>query len=233
MAEYSKSPFQRSPVRRVRELFSHDPFSALSHLVGMGCSCIGLLVLIDLAESHQTALLASAVYGASSILLYLASTITHTIQAPPRIVAKVEQYDHAAIYLFIAGTYTPVCLLLIPGPVGWSLLIAEWLLTVAGIVIALLGREIPNVMRVSIYLLMGWLFLLGLGPIGSAVSTTVLCWLFAGGLFYSIGTVFFITNRPVLWRGTIDGHDIWHLCVLGGSGCHFIFISHAVMMITA
>lgn len=209
-----------SPMKK----YIKEPFSALSHLVGVGLSVAALIVLLEKSGHNERATIASAIYGVSLILLYIASALTHGVHCSDRLASYFERCDHAAIFSLIAGTYTPVCLLTIKGPVGLFLLGAEWILAIAGIYTAFVKIRGSRTLQVLTYLCMGWLFLFALGPLVSTVPVSLLAWLFAGVLFYSLGSIFFLTNRPILWKGRFESHDLWHLFVLGGSVCHFIFI---------
>lgn len=201
-----------------------DPFPALSHLFGAFLSIAALVTLIQKSGTNERAVIASAIYGASLILLYTASALAHGIHCSPEMSERLDRFDYAAIFVLIAGTYTPVCLLIIRGTFGWGMLSAEWILAFFGIYNVFFRPSWPIGVQVLIYLCMGWLVLFALGPIIAAVPNSFLAWMIAGGLFYSVGAIFFVTNRPVLWEGRFDAHDLWHLFVLGGSACHFIFI---------
>jgi hemolysin III len=205
--------------------YIREPFPALSHLFGAGISVLALISLIQNSGDNARAIFSSFVYGMSLILLYTASALTHGIHCSSKMMARFERWDHAGIFFLIAGTYTPVCLLIIPGSLGWMLLFCEWVLAFAGVYTVFFRPNISRTIRVIIYLAMGWLLLFALNPIIEAVSNTLLSWLIAGGLFYSIGSIFFLTNKPNLWPGKFTAHDLWHLFVLFGSISHFIFIT--------
>jgi hemolysin III len=204
--------------------YIREPFPALSHLLGAGLSMVGLFFLIEKSADSLRAVVASAIFGVSLIVLYLASALTHGLHCSEETLTRIEKYDYAAIFLLIAGTYTPVCLLIIRGPLGWGLLISEWTLAAFGVSSIFFRRHIPKHLRVAIYLIMGWLFLIAINPIISTVPQNDLAWLIGGGLAYSIGSIVFLTNKPNFWRGYFEAHDLWHLFVLAGSTCHFIFI---------
>lgn len=202
-----------------------DPFPAISHLVGVLLSIAGLFTLIKSAGQSQTALIGCGIFGSSLVLLYLASTLTHAIHCSAKVEAILEKCDYAAIFLLIAGTYTPICILIIKGSLGWCLLIIEWFLALTGIINIFFGTQRSKQGHVLIYLIMGWLFLLGIPSLLVSLTNPLLGWLIGGGLFYSVGSIFFIKNWPTLFKGYFTAHDLWHLCVLGGSVCHFMLIS--------
>lgn len=189
---------------------------------------VGLVTLLQSAGNSERAFVVSAVYGVTLILLFLASSLVHGVHCSPKTASRLEQFDRAAIFLLIAGTYTPVCLLMIKGTLGWGMLAAEWILAVIGVWSVLGGPQRTNTAQVIIYLCMGWLFMVALGPMAENIPASLFPWLIGGALFYSVGSVIFLLNWPPLWKGVLSGHDIWHLLVLGGSACHFVLIEHFV-----
>lgn len=199
-----------------------DPFSGLSHLVGAGLSCVGLVALLMLARGQPWHTVGYAVYGASLMLLYLASAVYHLVPASPRRVAQLLAVDQAAIYVLIAGTYTPLCLVPLRGPWGWSLFGVVWGIAVTGLILRFAWRSAPSWLCFALYLLMGWLCVVAVGPLVRALPAPALAWLVAGGLVYTAGAVVFAMERPRLWPGVFGAHDLWHVCVLAGSACHFV-----------
>jgi hemolysin III len=202
-----------------------EPFPALSHWVGAVLSVAGLVLLLIRAAPRPWHIAAFAVYGTSLVLLYTASAMAHTAYCSPRIAGRLDRLDYAAIFLLIAGTYTPICLLTLHGPWGYGILAAEWLLAVVGIVGVLVWQRCPTSFRVTLYLAMGWLAAIAIVPLFTALPTAALVWLLAGGMAYSVGAIIFVTDRPRLWPGRFVAHDLWHVLVLVGSGCHFVVIA--------
>jgi len=201
-----------------------EPFSGLSHLAGLGLSVAALAVLAVLAAGNAWSVTGVAVYGASLILLYLASTLYHSLRVPPHWERRLQQFDHVGIYLLIAGTYAPVCLTALRGGWGWSLLGVEYALAATGIGITLLWKDAPHWVRMALYILMGWLAVIAVAPLAGSLSADAFAWLVAGGAVYSAGAVIFALDRPHLVPGRFSAHDLWHLFVLGGSICHFIVV---------
>ena len=189
--------------------------SALTHGLGATAALAGGAVLITLAALYGNGwqLGAAIVFGAALLLLYVASTLYHAIQHP---VAKgrLKVFDHCAIYLLIAGTYTPFTLVGLRGPVGWWLFGAIWTLAFAGVVFKLFYTGRFKLLSTLLYVAMGWLVLLAIKPMLAALDRWTLGWLLAGGLFYTLGTYFY--HRESIRYS----HAIWHLFVLGGSICH-------------
>jgi hemolysin III len=190
--------------------------NSLTHGVGFVLALVGLVVLLVSAAGRGDAwvIVTSAIYGTTLILLYLASTLYHAL-ARTRARDVFRRLDHAAIYLLIAGTYTPFVLVTMRGPWGWTLFGVSWGLAVLGITAkAAFGPRWP-ILSTTIYILMGWLVLVALGPVVRHVPGGALAWLVAGGLSYTVGVVFFA------WERLRFGHAVWHLFVLGGSSCHY------------
>jgi hemolysin III len=198
-----------------------DPFSSVSHGIGAILAVAGTVALIAVAYDKALALAGSLVYAAGLIFVYMASTLYHARNSDspwPR------RLDHMAIYIMIAGTYTPVCLLSLPRNVGIPMLIAEWVLAAFGLVLNIFYGGGHNVLRVVLYLSMGWMAVLAMSPLRAHLATSQLSWLVAGGLFYTLGTVIYATERPRLWPGKFDAHDLWHLFVLTASGFHYALV---------
>lgn len=193
--------------------------SALTHGVGAAAALAGGAVLITLAAIRGDAwqLGAAIVFGVTLLLLYLASTLYHAIRHP---VAKgrLKVFDHCAIYLLIAGTYTPFTLVGLRGRWGWGLFIAIWTLALAGVVFKLFYTGRFKRLSTAIYVAMGWLVLVAIKPVLAALDAWTFGWLVAGGLFYTLGTVFY--HRESLPYA----HAIWHLFCIAGSVCHYLAV---------
>lgn len=191
--------------------------NAVTHGTGLVGSLAALPVLVLGAAGQRDPwqLVGGAVFGVTLVLLYLASTLYHAIPTP-RAKATLRVLDHSAIYLLIAGTYTPFTLGALRGPWGWSLLGVIWALALAGVVAKFtLGFRFPRLSTV-LYVGMGWLVVVAIHPLVSNVSPAGLGWLVAGGACYTGGVAFFATDARVRY-----GHAVWHLFVLAGSACHF------------
>ena len=187
-------------------------FGALASLIGLG----GLLAVG--AQAGARALAAAAVYGSSLVLLYLASSLYHGAKAVATRPA-LKLLDHVAIYILIAGTYTPVCLLPLWGPWGWGLLSTIWALAALGIVLKLWLKWRGKAAWVLMYLGMGWLAVLAMRELHLLLPPTGFWLLVAGGLFYTVGVLFFALGRTIPFM-----HTVWHLFVLAGSACHYFSI---------
>jgi len=198
--------------------------NALTHGVGLLLTLVAVPVLIVLAARHGTAwhIVGVSIYGASLIALYTASTIYHSVQHPP---AKriLRILDHSAIYLLIAGTYTPFALVNLRGAWGWTLLGLVWTIALFGVAWKLVHVERFVIVSTIIYLAMGWLVVIAVRPLVRTVPFGGIMWLLAGGLAYSLGIIFFGSTRLRF------NHAMWHLFVLAGSVCHYVAVIRYVL----
>ncbi len=198
--------------------------SALTHGVGAAAALAGGAVLIALAARDGTGwqLSAAIVFGICLLLLYVASTLYHAV-AHPVAKTRLKVFDHCAIYLLIAGTYTPFTLIGLRGTLGWSLFAAVWTLALAGVVFKLFYTGRFKLLSTLIYVAMGWLIMLAIKPVMAALDGWTLGWLIGGGLFYTLGTYFY--HRESIRYS----HAIWHLFCVAGSVCHYIAVMAQVL----
>jgi hemolysin III len=133
------------------------------------------------------------------------------------------------IYLLIADSYTPLCLIVLRGAWGWSIFGIEWGLAIVGLSLTMAWKTVPDGLRLAIYLAMGWLIVIAMSPLRALITPTEWHWLVAGGVTYTLGAIVFATDRPHLVPGKFHAHDLWHLFVLGGSLCHFILMLQFVV----
>ena len=206
-----------------------DPFPALSHWAGMLLSIAGLILLIVISRGRAWPVIGCAIYGASLVLLFLASALAHTVRCSPRLDDLLTRFDCMAIFLLIAGTYTPLCLVTFRGTWGWGMLTAEWSMAAFGIFVVACKAIDSKWPRTILYLFMAWVVaLVAIVPICRVLPQPALGWLLAGGIIYSIGAVVFALDRPHLWPNRFMAHDLWHLLVIFGGACHFIVIARFV-----
>jgi hemolysin III len=198
--------------------------NSLTHGLGLILSVGGLCVLVTVAGLRGDAwtVTGCAVFGASLVLLYGASTCYHALPAP-RWKPWLRVFDHAAIFLLIAGSYTPFLLVSLRGPWGWSLFGVVWTIAVAGIVLKVFYTGRCRLLSTILYLFMGWIVLIAIKPLVEALPRSSLILLFAGGAAYSAGTLFY------MWKRLPYHHAVWHLFVLGGSVCHFFAVFSGVV----
>ncbi len=214
------------PMTRVSmpRLSSEELANSLTHGVGLTLSIAGFLVLVVLAAMRGSAwrIVGCAVYGVTLICLYTASTLYHSFHSR-RLKRILKVCDHSAIYLLIAGTYTPFLLVNLRGSWGWSLFAVIWSLAMAGILFKVWFVEHLSVLSTAVYLLMGWLALLAIKPMLLAVPLSGILWLLAGGVLYTVGVVFFACKKVPY------NHAIWHGFVLAGSACHYFAVLCSVI----
>ena len=206
-------------ARRWPQPLREEMASALTHGFGAVAALAGGIVLITLAALHGDGwrLAAAIVFSAAMLVLYVASTLYHAVQHP-RTKSALKVLDHCAIYLLIAGTYTPFTLIGLRGDVGRALFIAIWALAALGIAFKLFFTGRFKLVSTFVYIAMGWLVLLAIVPVWRALDGWTFGWLLAGGVAYTLGTVFY--HRPAMrWS-----HAIWHLFVVAGSICHYVAV---------
>lgn len=198
--------------------------NSVTHGLGAILSIAGLVVLVVLASVRGTAwhVVGVSVFGGSLIILYSASALYHGLTSP-RIKRWFRIMDHSAIFLLIAGTYTPFTLVNLRGPWGWALFGTVWGLAVVGVILQTGVIKRGATASVLLYLAMGWIIVLAVKPLTASVESGGLALLVAGGLFYTVGVIFFA------WRSLRFGHAVWHGFVLAGSICHFIAVLRYVI----
>lgn len=211
-----------------------DPFSGLSHLTGAVLSIIGLIVLVYNAVGHGkiSHVVSFSIFGASLILLYTASTLYHLLPLSQKGIRLLRRIDHMMIFVLIAGTYTPICLIPLRGGWGYSLLVAIWTLAIAGILIKIFWMEAPRWFSTLLYVFMGWLVVIAFWPLIQAISLKGIVWMVLGGLFYTVGAIFYGTKwTPNIIPGWFGFHEVFHLFVMAGSLSHFWLMARYVMYI--
>jgi hemolysin III len=199
-----------------------EPINGLTHLVGGLLACVGLILLLAKAVSAGRAdRFVALVFGFSLIALYTASALYHLLPLSPIGVARLGRVDHMMIFVLIAGTYTPICLLALEG--GWreGLLGLAWGLALCGVLLKLLWMGAPRWLSVALYLGMGWVAVITAPAIFQAVPTRGMVWILTGGLVYSGGALIYGMKRPNPIPGVFGFHELWHLLVIAGSACHF------------
>lgn len=205
-------------------MYHGERFNAWSHLIGAVLAVVGAFWLLLLAgfTGDRWKIISVAIYGVSLIVLYSASTIYHSVQGRAKVI--MQKIDHLSIYLLIAGSYTPFCLVTLRGPWGWSLLATVWGLAIIGMLQEIKPRSEARILSLVIYAVMGWIVLVAVKPLIAALGTEGFSWLAAGGVFYTVGIIFYANDsRFRHW------HGIWHLFVMAGSLLHFITIWRFVL----
>lgn len=200
-------------------MYYGERFNAWTHLVGAVLACIGAVWLIVVAglQGDPWKIVSFSIYGFTLLLLYSISTLYHSTRGrAKRIMRKL---DHLSIYLLIAGSYTPFCLVSLRGPWGWSLFGVVWGLALVGMLQEIKPRSEARILSIIIYALMGWIVLVAVKPLLHSLGSAGFAWLAAGGVFYTVGIIFFaFDSRFRHW------HGIWHLFVIAGSLMHFVAV---------
>ena len=200
-------------------MYYGEKFNSISHLIGAILAAAGAVLLIVLAArtGDPWKIVSFSIYGAMLLMLYLSSVLYHSVRGRAKDVLR--KFDYCAIYLLIAGSYTPFTLVTLRGSWGWSLFGAVWSLALLGIAQELWLAKGARIVSLVIYFLMGWLAVIAIVPLIAALTWRGFIWLAAGGLFYTLGIVFYATDHKVR-----HGHGVWHLFVLGGSVCHYFAV---------
>ncbi len=198
-------------------------FNSITHGVGVLLSIAALVILVVLAvgKGNTWHVVSFSIFGSTMVLLYLASTLYHSF-TKERIKNLFARFDHAAIFLLIAGTYTPFLLTILRGTLGWTLFGIIWGVAIAGVVIRSIYLTRFRKLMVALYVGMGWMFVVAVGPLIKNLPQISIIFLFLGGIFYSVGVVFY------MWRNLKYGHGIWHLFVLAGSIMHFFAVLYSL-----
>lgn len=209
------------------KLSLREPVNGLTHLVGAVLSAVGLAVLLVVAVENGSVrqIVAFSIFGASLVAMYCASAFYHSLKLSERGVAHLRRIDHMMIYILIAGTYTPICLLMLRGRLGMGLLIAVWSLAALGVLQTVAWMHAPQWLSTALYIGMGWIAVFVVRPLLSAAPPGFFLFLLAGGIIYTLGAIAHATEWPRATTGAtprlFGSHEIWHLCVMGGSFAHY------------
>lgn len=201
-----------------------EPFNCLSHLCGAIAAFFGSIVLIIVGWTGTARIISLVVYGLSLVGLFSTSAIYHMVQVEPRFLQTLRKFDHSAIYLLIAGTYTPICVNVFSGFFRWGLLTIIWIIALGGILVKIFYINAPRWLNASVYVIMGWLCLSAVGQLSTAFSPAALTWLIAGGVIYTLGAVVYALKLFDFVPGRFGFHEIWHLFVLFGAVAHYIAV---------
>ncbi len=200
-----------------------EPVNALTHLLGAILSVIGLVALIAAASAHGSAreVVAVSIFGASLVMMYGVSALYHASTLSERGLNHFQRIDHVMIYVLIAGSYTPICLIVLGGRLGMALLITVWALAALGFYQKIVWMHAPRWLSTALYLGMGWIAVIIARPLISAGSPGFFFWLLAGGIAYSVGAIVYAKKWPRGGAKVFGSHEIWHLFVMAGSFAHF------------
>jgi hemolysin III len=205
-------------------LHFREPVSSWIHFVSAIISALGLAVLLILGWGNPLKEIALAVYGLSLVLMFSASTIYHSANTTPQALLRLRKFDHSAIYLLIAGSYTPICLFFFTGFWRLPFLAIIWLFGLIGVIVKLFVINAPRWVTAGIYLVMGWLSIFAISEMVRTMPVGALIWLLAGGLCFTIGAVIYISKKLDFVPNVFGFHEVWHIFVTLGCLCHFVLI---------
>ena len=200
-----------------------EPFSSISHMVGF-LAAIPILIILVMRSKDALSMIAFIIFGAALMLLYGASSTYHAVIAREKITNILQRLDHMMIFVLIAGTYTPICLISLRGVVGYTLLISVWICAVLGIIFKIFWMNAPVWISTAIYVFMGWIAVFASFPILKTFSLNGIVLIVAGGIAYTVGAVIFALERPKLPFKYFGSHELFHLFVLAGSIFHVAFM---------
>jgi hemolysin III len=202
-----------------------DPAGGLMHLGAAVAAILGLAALLYIGRNNFVKEVSLLVYGVALILMFSASTAYHLIKARPPVTQVLRKLDHSAIYLLIAGTYTPICLHFFTGFWQWGVVAIIWLMAIVGIVIKLFVIRAPRWLNAVVYLVMGWLCVIGIPVMLAAMPVGALAWLLLGGILFSAGSIVYVIEKPDFYPGVFGFHEVWHVFVILGCLSHFILVA--------
>jgi hemolysin III len=201
-----------------------EPVNGLTHLCGAIAAFFGMIAMLIIAKGTCTKVVSIMVYSLGLIAMFSASAIYHMARVNPTALQTLRKIDHSAIFLLIAGTYTPFCLLAFTGFWHWGLLVLIWAIAAIGIVVKIFYISSPRWLHTGIYVIMGWLCVMAAPQMPSVLPVNAIIWLFIGGVFYTIGAVIYATKILDFVPGKFGFHEVWHIFVLLGALAHFIAI---------
>lgn len=206
-------------IKKLRE-----PVNSLTHWVGAFLAMIGLIVLLIVGWSTPAKIISLTIYGVSLIGMFSASATYHMVQVKDKALEVFRKIDHSAIFLLIAGTYTPFCVNAFTGFWKWGMLAIVWSLAVIGIVVKIFYIRAPRWVNAGIYVLMGWLSVTAAGEMLSALPAWVFAWMIIGGVVYTLGAIVYATKIFNFVPGVFGFHEVWHIFVLVAAAAHFVAV---------
>jgi len=201
-----------------------EPVNSLTHWGGAILAIVGLVALLIVGWSTPAKIVSLIVYGVSLIFMFSASATYHMVRVKDRALEIFRKVDHSAIYVLIAGTYTPFCINAFDGFWKWGMLSVIWTLAIAGIVVKVFIIRAPRWLNAGIYVVMGWLSMAAIGEMLDALPAWVLVWMLVGGVTYTLGAVVYITKIFNFKPGVFGFHEVWHIFMLFAAAAHFIAV---------
>jgi hemolysin III len=201
-----------------------EPVNSLTHWAGAVLALLGLVALLLVSWGTPLKVMSLAIYGASLIFLFSASATYHSVNRKDKVLEVFRKIDHAAIFVLIAGTYTPFCVNAFTGFWQWGMLSIIWALALIGILVKIFYIRSPRWLNAGIYVIMGWLGIIGAGQVFTSLSGWVIFWLVAGGVIYTLGAIVYSTKIFNFYPGVFGFHEIWHIFVMLAAAAHFIAV---------
>lgn len=200
-----------------------EPVNTISHMAGALFSIVALTMMVVVAaiRSDVWHIVSFSIFGTTLILMYTASFLYHGLRVSEKALLVFKKIDHIMIFMVIAGSYTPVCLVPLRGPWGWSIFGTVWGIALLGIFLKIFFIQSPRWVSTLIYVIMGWMCLVAVYPLLQKLNPSSLFWLTLGGVFYSLGALIYVVKKPNPFPKVLGFHEIWHFFVLAGSVCHF------------
>lgn len=203
-----------------------DPFSSLSHAAAALAAFIGLIVMLVSEQASQGIYLgAYLTFGISMVLLFSASALYHFPIRSEAAIQQLKRLDHMMIFVLIAGSYTPFCLIPLQGTLGWTLFSVVWSIAAIGILVKIFWLHAPRLLSTALYVGMGWLVVFMIKPLSASLNPQALYWLVLGGVFYTVGALVYAFKWPNPLPERFGFHDIWHLFVVAGAASHYVSIA--------
>lgn len=219
---------QENNTKRFR-ISQKEMFSCMSHLFGAILAILGMIILIIKAKGNTANILIAIIYSLSTFFLFISSTIYHARKKEENEESIWRKLDHIAIFIMIAGSYTPICFLFLDGAWRWSIMILQWTLVISGIILKLIVLNTPRWVTITIYLVQGWVAIIPIYQLTKVMPLVSIILLFAGGLSYTIGAIIYKLKKPNPYPGKFGFHDIFHIWILIGAFLHYIpmFIAYS------
>ncbi len=205
-----------------------EPFNGLSHLGGAIAAFLGEIVLLIIGWNEPAKLVSVIIYGLSLMAMFAASATYHLATVKPDTLVVLRKFDHAAIFLLIAGTYTPFCLIAFTGFWRWGLLAIIWILAAIGILVKVFYIKSPRWLHTGTYVVMGWLCLMAAPQMPAVLPTSAIVWLILGGVIYTLGAIVYATKIFNFVPGKFGFHEVWHIFVILGAAAHFVAVMSVI-----
>ncbi len=201
-----------------------EPVNGITHLAGAIAALLGSIILLIISGTETAKTVSILVYGLSLVCMFSASSCYHLINASSARIQTFRKFDHSAIFLLIAGTYTPFCVIAFTGFFHWGLLAIIWAIALGGIIVKIFYIKAPRWLNATIYVIMGWLCVSAAGQMASNLQASIIVWLIIGGVIYTLGAIIYATKMFNFVPEKFGFHEVWHLFVLLGATSHFISI---------